>query len=139
MVELNQASVQPQESDSVRQSWTVPNDSPSKDKALSDMVASFQAQLLNERKVEQEKRLKKLEQTSQRALVFRQEVEAEVEEICDKIDLLKKKFADEISKDGSERILSQSLEEYFKPLNADKAMFLAGIDNDITRLDQNLA
>ena len=125
MVELNQASVQPQESDSVRQSWTVPNDSLTKDKALRDMVASFQAQLLNERKVEQEKRLKKVEQTSQRALVFRQEVETEVDVICDKIDLLKKKFAEEISNDGSERILTKSLEEYFKPLKADKAMFLA--------------
>ena len=48
---------------------------------------------------------------------------------------MKKKFAEEISKVGSEKILSKRLEEYFKPLTADKAMFLASLDEDITRLD----
>ena len=139
MVEYGQASVQPQESDSQRQSWTVPNGSPCKDKVLQDMVANFQAQLLSTRMLDQEKRLQKVEATVQRARVFRKEVEAEVDEVCERIDLLKKKFAEEISRDDSERMLDKNLEEYFKPLNVDRVKFLAGIDADIARLELNLA
>ena len=66
-------------------------------------------------------------------------MKTEIDEICDRINLLKKKFVEEICKVDSDRILSKSLEEYFTPLLADKAMFLASLDSDIIRLDQNLA
>ena len=71
--------------------------------------------------------------------MFKKEAESEIDEILQRIDLLQKRFADEISKDDTQRILSKSLEQYFKPLNVNKDEFMAGIEDDIQRLSANLA
>ena len=140
MVDYNQLhGAQPQESNHEKHSWAMPNDSPSQDKTMQDMMKQFQSQFYIQGKIEQKKRGMQVEQTCQRAHVFKQEVEDEVDEILQRIELLKKKFAQELSGDESQRVLSKSLQDYFRPLTFNKQEFMTILEEDMERLSKNLA
>ena len=71
--------------------------------------------------------------------MFKEEVETEIDEIAEKIELLKKKFAEKISDKGSEGMLVKRLEDYFKACSFNREKFMAGLGEDMARLKKNLS